>query len=488
MDWSQSAGRMRALGLAILLVAAAWSTAAAQGTTGSLSGIVTDESKGALPGATVTVKQTETGQTRSLVTDDQGRYRAEALAPGQYSLTVELTGFSTAEFDKLTLTVGQDAALNVEMKVGGVTERVVVTSEAPLLQTHESSVTALVDQKQIRELPLNGRDFSQLTLLQLGVTASPTTSETVDRGMGTQVSIAGSRPNQISYQLDGTDANTQGNGSPGSAAGGLLGVDTVREFQVLVNNYSAEYGRSTGGVVTAITRSGTNDFHGGAFEFTRNSAFDFPPYAPYGKQWEALAAASEVANAAAFPPARQARQYPRSQVPVSARQFPGGYVYSGWNGARGLANTVIDGALYTHLRGDDAESVERLLDVLHLAHSLRQDPTLVGQLVGIGVDATGLEPGADVLAVAAEEVEALRVADEVDGLGQVDQHQAAVVDEHADRFVGRSRNVAALAEHPGGTDDIRDRRGAPLESPDEADDSEVGRRRGPNHIVSLVPR
>src|SRR5260221_11478902 len=92
--------------------------------------------------------------------------------------------------------------------------------------------------------------------------------------MGTQVSIAGSRPNQISYQLDGADVNTQGNGSPGSAAGGLLGVDTVREFQVLVNNYSAEYGRSTGGIVTAVTRSGTNNTHGTLFEFNRDSRFD----------------------------------------------------------------------------------------------------------------------------------------------------------------------------------------------------------------------
>src|SRR5437867_4475194 len=140
--------------------------------------------------------------------------------------------------------------------------------------THQSSVTALIDQHQIRELPLNGRDFSQLTLLQLGVTASPSTNRTVDRGMGTQVSVAGARPNQISYQIDGADANTQGNGSPGSAAGGLLGVDTVREFQVLVNNYSAEYGRSAGGIVTAVTRSGTNSLKGTAFEFNRNSRFD----------------------------------------------------------------------------------------------------------------------------------------------------------------------------------------------------------------------
>ncbi len=153
-----------------------------------------------------------------------------------------------------------------------------MTGEAALVQTRQSSVTALVDQGQIRELPLNGRDFSQLTLLQPGVVASPTTSRQVDRGMGTQVSIAGARPNQISYQLDGTDVNSQGNGSPGSAAGGLLGVETVREFQVLVNNYSAEYGRSTGGIVTAVTRSGTNTFRGAGFMFFRDEAFDSKTY------------------------------------------------------------------------------------------------------------------------------------------------------------------------------------------------------------------
>src|SRR5437763_7466061 len=143
-----------------------------------------------------------------------------------------------------------------------------------MMNTRLSSVAALVDEKQIRELPLNGRDFSQLTLLQPGVTSSPSTARQVDRGMGTQVSIAGARPNQISYQLDGTDVNFQGNGSPGSAAGGLLGVETVREFQVLVNNYSAEYGRSTGGIVTAVTRSGTNELKGTTFEFNRDSKFD----------------------------------------------------------------------------------------------------------------------------------------------------------------------------------------------------------------------
>jgi hypothetical protein len=263
--------RCLATALAVLLGSL---LASAQGTTGSLAGFVTDESKAALPGATVTVKSMDTGQTRVLTTDEQGRYRAEDLAPGKYALTVELSGFRTAQYQDIPLTVGQAASLNVQMQIGGVSEKVVVTGDAAMVQTRESSVAGLVDQSQIRELPLNGRDFSQLTTLQLGVTTSASTSRQVDRGMGTQVSIAGARPNQISYQVDGADVNTQGNGSPGSAAGGLLGVDTVREFQVLVNNYSAEYGRSSGGIVVAVTRSGSNNLSGGLFEFNRDSKFD----------------------------------------------------------------------------------------------------------------------------------------------------------------------------------------------------------------------
>lgn len=257
--------------LAMLILAAA---ASGQGTTGSISGLVTDDTSAALPGATVTVRHLETGQTRVVISDGGGRYRVQALSPGRYEVAVELQGFRPVKYTDLQLTVGQDAVVNVQLKVGGIDEQVTVTGETALVNMRQSSVVALVDEKQIRELPLNGRDFSQLTLLQAGVTASPSTQQQVDRGMGTQVSIAGARPNQISYQLDGTDANTQGNGSPGSAAGGLLGVETVREFQVLVNNYSAEYGRSTGGIVTAVTRSGTNNLKGTLFEFNRDSRFD----------------------------------------------------------------------------------------------------------------------------------------------------------------------------------------------------------------------
>src|SRR5437762_7580189 len=264
--------------LVLIAMLAPAALGSAQGTTGSISGFVTDDTGGALPGTTVTVRHVETDQKRVVVTDGAGRYRAQQLAPGKYEVTVELQGFRTARVTDIQLTVGQDASANLQLEVGGLDEQVTVTGEAALVNMRQSSVAALVDEKQIRELPLNGRDFSQLTLLQPGVIASPSTQQQVDRGMGTQVSIAGARPNQISYQLDGTDANTQGNGSPGSAAGGLLGVETVREFQVLVNNYSAEYGRSTGGIVTAVTRSGTNAFKGTLFEFNRDSRFDSRTY------------------------------------------------------------------------------------------------------------------------------------------------------------------------------------------------------------------
>jgi hypothetical protein len=264
--------------LALLLFALGIATAAAQVTTAALSGIVADETGGALPGVVVTIRAVETGAVRVVTTDGQGRYRAAALEPGTYEVAAELQGFQTTRRADIRLSVGQSLVVNLTLRVGRLEDVVTVSAEAPLIDATRSAVAGVVEAHQIRELPLNGRDFSQLTLLQPGVLASPTTSRQIDRGMGTQVSIAGARPNQISYQLDGTDVNFQGNQSPGSAAGGLLGVETVREFQVLVNNYSAEYGRSSGGIVTAVTRSGTNELQGSTFLFLRDEAFDARGY------------------------------------------------------------------------------------------------------------------------------------------------------------------------------------------------------------------
>jgi outer membrane receptor protein involved in Fe transport len=248
--------------------------ALAQATGGTFSGTVTDETGAAVPGATVTIRQIETDGRRVIVTDHEGRYQAEALQPGTYEITVELTGFQTNVRQGITLNVGQRAVVNFPLKLGGLEERITVTESVSMVETTRGGVSAVVDQQQIRDLPLNGRDFSQLTLLQPGVLATPTSGQSVDRGMGTQVAVAGARPNQISFLLDGTDVNSQGNQSPGSAAGGMLGVEAVREFQILVNSYSAEHGRSSGGIVSAVTRSGTNTIHGAGFEFHRNDSFD----------------------------------------------------------------------------------------------------------------------------------------------------------------------------------------------------------------------
>src|SRR5262245_3560184 len=166
--------------LAIALWSAAAATGVAQGTTGSISGFVTDDTSAALPGATVTVREVETDQKRVLVTDASGRYRAQALSPGRYEVSVELQGFRKARTSDLMLAAGQDPVWHVQMKFGGVDEQFTVTGESPQVTMRQSSVAALVDEKQIRELPLNGRDFSQLTLLQPGVTASPSTSQQVD--------------------------------------------------------------------------------------------------------------------------------------------------------------------------------------------------------------------------------------------------------------------------------------------------------------------
>jgi hypothetical protein len=263
--------------LPALLVGALASPTFAQVTTATLQGTVNDQTGAALPGANVTAKQQETGRTRAVVSDAHGRYQVIALEPGTYDLTVELSGFQTTLRRGIALSLGETTVVDVMLGVGSA-EQVEVSARAPLVETTSSSVSSLVDEKQIRDLPLNGRDFSQLTLLQPGVISVPTAGKSLDRGMGTQISVAGARPNQVSYLLDGTDVNDQGNQSPGSAAGGLLGVDTVREFRVLTNTYSAEYGRSGGGVISAITRSGTNKLAGSVFEFLRDDALDAKNY------------------------------------------------------------------------------------------------------------------------------------------------------------------------------------------------------------------
>jgi hypothetical protein len=259
----------------LVLLVLAVASASAQSTTGDISGTVRDQSHAVLPGATVEVKNLETGATRSIVTDVEGRYRALSLPPGRYSVTAELSGFSKAGVNEVVVQIGRDQTVDVMMSVGQMSESVEVTGAATLLDLSGATVGGVVTTKQIAELPLNGRSFMQLATLQPGVSVSRTTERDFTGGFGgTQISIAGARPEQTGYLLEGTNVSDIADKAPSSVAGVLLGVDTVKEFSVKTHGYSAEFGRAAGGVISAVTKSGTNSVKGTAFEFLRDSKLD----------------------------------------------------------------------------------------------------------------------------------------------------------------------------------------------------------------------
>jgi hypothetical protein len=180
----------------------------------------------------------------------------------------------------VTLTVGVKQALNFTLTVGQMTQLVEVTGAAPQVELESSTVAGNIQGTEVRELPLNGRDWASLATLEPGVTSVRThpLGTQASRGLGIQMTISGGRPTQNSYRLDGALVNDYSNAGPGSVLGQNLGVDAIQEFSVLTSNYSAEYGFTSGGVINAVTRSGTNTFHGTAFDFLRNQAFDATNY------------------------------------------------------------------------------------------------------------------------------------------------------------------------------------------------------------------
>jgi len=254
-----------------------------QVTGGMLSGTVTDTSGAVIPRAKIVITNTATGVNRQVTTDNDGFYTAPNLQPGAYQITTSATGFATQVRSGITVTVGGQQLLNLVLQVGVVSQKVRVTAAPSLVQLSTSEITHEVNATTVRELPLNGRDWTQLATLQPGVISmgslqpgigSGSGSARGNRGFGTQLSISGGRPEQNNYRIDGISVNDYDNSSPGDALGVALGVDSIQEFSVLSSNYSAEYGRTSGGVINAITRSGTNNFHGDAYEFLRNSNLD----------------------------------------------------------------------------------------------------------------------------------------------------------------------------------------------------------------------
>jgi Carboxypeptidase regulatory-like domain/TonB-dependent Receptor Plug Domain len=249
-----------------------------------LSGTITDSSDAAVARAQVVIRNVSTGIERKTVSDGNGVYNAPNLTPGIYDVTVQATGFTTERLQGIVLNVGATKVVDSKLHVGQVTEQVDVQDVAPLLQLGSSETTAIVDSQTVRELPLNGRSWTDLAALQPGVVrleSSFNYASGFDRGLkgfGTQLSISGGRPVQNNYRIDGLTVNDYSNGGPSNVIGGALGVDAIQEFSVITSNYTAQYGRTSGGVVNAITKSGTNTLHGSAYEFIRNSALDARNY------------------------------------------------------------------------------------------------------------------------------------------------------------------------------------------------------------------
>jgi hypothetical protein len=255
---------------------------------GTISGTVTDSSGRVINKVEIAITNVDTGVTRVVTTNDEGFYSAPNLLPGTYELKFSASGFKVEARKNIELTVGALVGLDQTLRVGSLSETVVVQSEIPAVQLSTSDLSAVVNATTVRELPLNGRSWTDLAQLQPGVSAihtQPDFSAGTDRGnrgFGQQLTISGARPQQNNYRLDGVSLNDYANGAPGSVLGGNLGVDAIEEFSVITSNYEADYGKTSGGVVNAITRSGTNQIHGSAYEFLRNSKLDAKNYFDVG--------------------------------------------------------------------------------------------------------------------------------------------------------------------------------------------------------------
>jgi hypothetical protein len=264
------------LGLISTTPAPVW----AQVTGATVLGSVRDTSGAMIPNAQISVRNVATGVTTRLTADLAGFYTAPNLLPGSYEMTASAPGFSTETQTKIPLTIGEQQLLNFTLKVGKVSQNIEVTGQAPVVDLTSSSIGGVVNSTTVVGLPLNGRDWTQLATLVPGVDTLPEqpaatgASSRANRGIGNQLSISGTRPQQNNYRLDGISIEDYAGGGPGSVAGVAMGTDAIAEFSVLTSNYSAEYGRTSGGVVNATTRSGTNQIHGSAYWFLRDEDFD----------------------------------------------------------------------------------------------------------------------------------------------------------------------------------------------------------------------
>ncbi|MEO8726397.1 MAG: TonB-dependent receptor, partial [Acidobacteriaceae bacterium] len=251
---------------------------------GTIQGAVTDPQDAVIPKAQISIKNIRTGQSVKSESNGDGLFSVPNLIPGEYEVSASAPAFTSEVAPRVVVTVGGRQSIRFKLKVQSSTQEVTVSTEAPSVETTSSTVGEVVGERAVRELPLNGRSWTDLAILQTGVNSIQTQPSFAagpdrgNRGFGLQITISGARPQQNNYRLDGVSINDYANGAPGSVLGGNLGVDAIQEFSVLTSNYSAEYGKTSGGVVNAVTRSGGNALHGSAYEFMRNSIFDARNY------------------------------------------------------------------------------------------------------------------------------------------------------------------------------------------------------------------
>ena len=261
--------------IGILTLAACTESGWAQ-VTGVLSGRVVDATEAGIPGATVTVKTVDTGATRTATTDESGAYRIVSVPVGQQEVRGEKTGFKTSVRLGINLAVGQEAVADLKLEVGTFSDTTIVTAEIPLVNTTTAAISGLVDERQIKELPLNGRSFDNLLTLNPGIIDYVLKSPSTSTSNGNTFSVAGRRPMENVVLLNGIEytGTSQLAVTPGGVSGELIGIDAVREFNVLTDTYSAQYGKRAGGQVSVVTQSGTNALHGSLYEFLRNNVLD----------------------------------------------------------------------------------------------------------------------------------------------------------------------------------------------------------------------
>src|SRR6266702_1507883 len=276
---------MRKLYIAlVVLLVSGIPIARAQIVGGTISGAVHDSTGASLSGATVTVKQIETGATRNLTTDSDGRFYAPSVPVGVYSVSVKLEGFATEERSGISLTVAQTLQLNFVLGIAQVQQQVEVDAAPASVNITTQQTAGLIDEREVKELPLNGRSYDEL--LTLNPATVNYTGErsggigTSNTSVGNMFAVSGRRPQDNLFLLNGVEYTVASliNVTPGGTSGQLLGVDAVKEFNVVSDTYGASYGKRDGAQVSIVTTSGTNQLHGTAFEFLRNSALDARNY------------------------------------------------------------------------------------------------------------------------------------------------------------------------------------------------------------------